>query len=137
MLRRADEAGDEDGARSVVELQRRADLLDAAPVQHHDLVGHGHRFDLVVGDVDHRRIELLVQRLEFDPHLDAQLGVEVRQRLVEQEDLRVAHDGAADGDALPLAAGELRRPAVEVVAELQDARRLSDARGTVALARRR
>ena len=46
-------------------------------------------------------------------HLHAQLGVEVRERLVEQEHLRVAHDGAAHGDALPLAAGKLARPPTE------------------------
>src|ERR1043165_6243006 len=34
-------------------------------------------------------------------------GVEVRQRLIEEEDAGVAHDGAPDGDALALAAGEL------------------------------
>jgi hypothetical protein len=43
---------------------------------------------------------------DLDPHLDAQLGVEVRERLVEQEHLRLAHDGAPDGDALALAARE-------------------------------
>ena len=48
-----------------------------------------------------------MQPRDLDPHLHAQLGVEVRQRLVEQEDLRLAHDGAADRDALALAAGEL------------------------------
>jgi hypothetical protein len=47
-LRRADEARDERVARRAVQLQRRADLLDIARAQHHDLVGHGHRFDLVV-----------------------------------------------------------------------------------------
>ncbi len=41
---------------------------------------------------------------DLHPHLHAQLGVEVGQRLVEQEDLRLAHDRAADGDALALAA---------------------------------
>ena len=50
--RRADEAGDEQVGRPVVELERRADLLDAAVVHHHDLVGHGHGLDLVVRDVD-------------------------------------------------------------------------------------
>ena len=49
----------------------------------------------------------------------AERRVEVGQRLVEQEHLRVAHDGAADGDALALAAGELRRLAVEQLLELQ------------------
>ena len=92
-----------------VELQRRADLLDVAGVEHDDLVGHGHRLDLVVGDVDHRRLELLVQFADLQPHRAAQRGVEVRQRLVEQEGRGLAHDGAADGDALALAAGELAR----------------------------
>jgi hypothetical protein len=49
-----------------------------------------------------------VQRLDLGAHLHAQLGVEIRQRLVEQEHLRIAHDGAAHGDALALAARKLR-----------------------------
>ena len=107
----------------VVELERRADLLDAAAAQHHDLVGHRHRLDLVVRDVDHRRPQALVQRGDLRAHLHAQLGVEVRQRLVEQEDRRLAHDRAADRHALPLAARELRRPALEQRVELQQLRR--------------
>ena len=78
-LRAADEAGDEAVDRVVVEVERRADLLDAAAVQHHDLVGHGHRLDLVVGDVDHGVAEVAVQRRDLDAHLHAQLGVEVRR----------------------------------------------------------
>ena len=45
-------------AGSVVELERRADLLDAPGAQHDDAVGQRHRLDLVVGDVDHRAAEL-------------------------------------------------------------------------------
>ena len=59
---------------------------------------------------------------DLDAHLHAQHGVEVRERLVEQEHLRLAHERPADGDALALAAGELRRPAVEQFLELQHAR---------------
>ena len=51
---------------------------------------------------------------------DAQRGVEVGQRLVEQEDLGVAHDGAADGDALALAARQRLGQAVEIFGQLQD-----------------
>ena len=104
---RADEPGDELVRGMVVELERRADLLDHAVAQDDDLVGEGHRLDLVVGDVDHGGVEPLVEPRELDAHLHAQRGVEVGERLVEQEDLRLAHDGAADGDALALAAGEL------------------------------
>jgi zinc and cadmium transporter len=59
--RRADEAGDEAVGRAVVELQRRADLLDAAVVHHDDAVGHGHGLDLVVRDVDRGGLQPLVQ----------------------------------------------------------------------------
>ena len=56
---------------------------------------------------------------DFQPHADAQRGIEVRQRLVEQEGGGFAHDGAADGDALALAARQLARAAVEVVGQVQ------------------
>ena len=104
----------------VVELERRADLLDQPVVHDDDLVGHGHGLDLVVGDIDRRGLEPLVQFLDLGAHLHAQLGVEVRQRLVEQEDLRIAHDGAAHGDALALAAGELARKALQIRSEAED-----------------
>ena len=100
-------------AGSVVELERRADLLDQAVVHDDDLVGHGHGLDLIVRDIDRRRLEALMQFLDLGAHLHAQLGVEVGQRLVEQEHLRIAHDGAAHGDALALTAGKLARIAVE------------------------
>ena len=106
-LRAADEAGDEQVARMVIELERRAGLLDDAALQHDDLVGHRHGLDLVVGDVDHGRGELLVQPGKLDPHLYAQSGIEIGERLVEQEDLGLPHDGAADGDALALAARQV------------------------------
>ena len=58
---------------------------------------------------------------ELDAHLHAQLGVEVRQRLVEQENLGLAHQRPADRNPLPLAARKFRRPAVEIGLKLQDA----------------
>ncbi len=65
-----------------VELGGRAELQDVAGVHHGDAVRHGHRLDLVVGDVDEGRAEALVQLGELGAHVDAQLRVEVRQRLV-------------------------------------------------------
>ncbi|RZM17829.1 MAG: ABC transporter ATP-binding protein, partial [Sphingomonas sp.] len=46
----------------------------------------------VVRDVDHRRPELLMQPRELVPHPRTQIGVEVRQRLVEQQHLGSTHD---------------------------------------------
>ena len=61
---------------------------------------------------------------DLDPHLDAEHGVEVGERLVEEEDLRLADQRPADGDALALAAGELGRLAVEELLELEHLARL-------------
>ena len=125
--RRADEAGDEAVRRAVVELERLADLLHDAVLHHHDAVAERHRLDLVVSDVNGGGLQPDVQALELHAHLHAQLRVEVRQRLVEQEHLRMAHDGAPDRDALPLPAGELARLAVEQRLDAQHGGRLTHA----------
>ena len=105
--RAADEACNKAVHRGVVQLERAADLLHNALVQDDDLVGQRHRLDLIVGDVDHRCLEVLMQLGQFQPHLDPQQCVKVRQRLVEQEHLRVTHQRPADGNPLPLSAGQL------------------------------
>ncbi len=101
---------------------------------HDDAVGQRHRLDLVVGHEDHRGLHALVQLGEFDAGARAQAGVEVGERLVEQEGLGVADDGAADGDALALAAGELAGLAIDQVLELQRLRGSVDAAGDLVLA---
>ena len=112
--RRAEEAGDEPVRRPLVDLDRRADLLDDAVLEHDDLIGERHRFDLIVGDVHRGRVRLAVDARDLAPHVAAQLRVEVRQRLVEQEHLGLAHDRATDRDALALAARQRLGPALEV-----------------------
>ena len=67
--RRADEAGDELVRRPLVDRLGRVVLLHDAALQDHDPVGHRHGLDLVVGDEDHRRLQLLRQRLDLRPHL--------------------------------------------------------------------
>ena len=83
---------------------------------HGDPLAHGQRLELVGRGVQHGRAEIAVQPLELGPHVVAQLGVEVGQGLVEQQQLGPAHQGAADRDALLLAARRRRRLAVERVA---------------------
>ena len=88
----------------LVERLRGVDLLQLALADHRDAVTHRHRLGLVVGDVDGRDAEVVLDARDLGAHLHAQLRVEVRQRLVHQERLRVAHDGPSHRDALALAA---------------------------------
>ena len=125
--RGADEAGDEGVRGPVIDIQRGVDLLDDAVLHNADAVAHGHGLDLVVRDVDHGGAEAGMELVDFGAHLDAHLGVEVGERFVEEEDGGLADDGAADGDALALAAGEGLRLAFEVVADAEDIRGLQHA----------
>src|SRR4029079_927943 len=54
-----------------------------------------------------------MQADQLNPHLDAQLCIEIGERFVHQEGAGMADDGSAHGNALPLPAGKLARLAVE------------------------
>ena len=100
--RRANEPRDKLVRRLVVKLQRGAELFHHTLVEHSDAVTHGHGLNLVMGHVNHGRAQLLVQPGQLDAHVHAQRGVKVRQRLVKQKNLGLAHDGAPDGHPLAL-----------------------------------
>ena len=124
--RGADEPGHEDVGRVVVEELRRPDLLQDAALDHRDPVAHRHGLDLVVRDVQRRDVQIVLHLGDLGAHLHAQLGVQVRQRLVHQEHLRLTDDRPAHRHPLPLTTGELlglalqHRPEFEHVGGLLD-----------------
>src|SRR6187431_2539204 len=130
----ADEAGDEHVVRTLVQVTGRADLLEESVLEHRDAVAHRQRLGLVVRDVDGRDAEAALQRCDLGTRLDAELGVEVRQRLVHEEHLRLTHDRTTHGDALTLATGECLRLAGEVLLEVEELGGLEDAGSTLFLA---
>ena len=103
----ADEARDERIGRPRVHRLRRADLLHAALVHHHQPVGQRHRLGLVVRHHDRGDAAAPLQDADLARHLLAQLGVEIGQRLVEQQHARLDRQRAGQCDALLLAAGKL------------------------------
>ena len=111
----------------MVEFVRRADLLDPSAIHDDHAVGQRHRLDLVVGDVDCRGLDLLMHALDLGAHLHAQLGVEIGQRFVEQENLGIAHDGAAHGDALALSARKCLGAAGKKLGDVENAGGVVDA----------
>ena len=102
-------------------LVRRAHLFDQAVPHDGDAVGHGQGLELVVGD-NHRRLGKAGKHfLDLAAHGLAQLDIKTRQRLVEEEAIRIADDGASHRDPLLLAFGDLVGQAVEHVLEMEDA----------------
>jgi hypothetical protein len=106
----------------VIQGRRRIDLLKVAIAEHGDAVAHCHRFDLVVRDIHGRHREALLELDQLGAGLDPKLGVEVRERLVHQVDLRVADDRPTHRDPLPLSAGEIAWLPVEVRLEVEQLR---------------
>ncbi len=125
--RAPDEAGDEQVGGQVVDILRWTQLLQDPARHHSDAIAERHRLHLVVGDVDGRDVHPLVQPLQIPADLHAELGVQVRQRLVQQERRRLTDERPAHRDALPLPAGELRRPPAEEIVEAEHRADAADA----------
>jgi hypothetical protein len=123
----ADEAGDEHGRGPVVDLGRSADLLDVAGVHDRDAVTHRQRLLLIVGDVDERDAELTLDALELELHDVTQFEVQRTERFVEQQGARIVDQGAGQGDALLLAAGQLRGLALREIRQADDLEQFVDA----------
>ena len=96
----------------VVNVGRRADLLDHTAVHHHHGVGHGQGLFLVVGDEDKGDPRLLLDLLQLHLHVLAQLQVQGAQGLVQQQHLGLVGQGSCDGHPLLLPAGQLAHPPV-------------------------
>ena len=133
-VRDADEVGHEAVDRSLVELGRLALLLDPPVVHDDDDVRHRQRLLLVVGHVHERDPDLLLERLELELHLLAQLEVERAERLVEEEDGRVVDERPGERDTLLLAAGQLPGAAGAVARQPHELERLAHAMRLVVLA---
>ena len=115
----ADELGDEAVDWPVEEVEEAAVLLQAAVVHHRDAVGDRRRLLLIVRDVDGGGVETLVQAAHLGPELHPEISLEVAERLVHEEHLRRAHDGAAERHPLALSARELVRPLAQMLGDLQ------------------
>ena len=92
-------------------------LDDVALVEHHHLVRDVPGETHFVGDDEHRDIGGVGDLAEDIEHVSDYLGVERGRDLVEEQDLRIHREGARDGDALLLPAGERGRMGVGLIGE--------------------
>ena len=95
--------------RFIINIFRRSHLLNLSVIHDHDLIRHGQRLFLVMSDKDKGNTHLLLDPLQFILHFLAQLQIQRRQRLVQQQHLRLVHQRSCNGDALLLSAGQQSR----------------------------
>ena len=88
-------------------LLRWARLDQDAVLHHYHPVGQGEGLHLVVGHVNGGEAQVGVEALDLGPHLDPQLGVQVRERLVQEHETRVQDQRPRNGNPLLLSAREL------------------------------
>ena len=119
-----DELCDEARRGSFIDRRGIAQLFDASRIHHRDAVGHDQRLALVVRHEDRRDAEAALDRHDLDPHFLAQLEVEIRQRLVEQQHRGIDDERARERHPLALAAGHLQRTAIAEAGELDEIERV-------------
>ena len=108
-VRCAEEGRDLAAGGPAIDIFRRAGLQDATALHDHDAIGQRHRLFLVVGDIERGDLQPPLQRAELVAHLGAQAGIEVAERLVEQQHRRARTP--ARGRSPRAAAGRPRAPA--------------------------
>ena len=107
-IRVSDELGSVGGRGTVIDFARRCDLLQFSHAQQRDAVRHHHGFFLIMRNKDEGDADFSLQGLQFHLHLPPQVGVERRQRFIEQQQSRTVHQSAGQRDPLLLAAADLR-----------------------------
>ena len=122
----AGEIGDEQIGRPVVDLVRRAHLQQLAVAHHPDAVAEHHRLGLVVGDIKRGHAGLLEDDAQIVAQPQAQFGIEVRQGLVEQQQLRPVDDAARQRDALHLPARQRHHRPVGIFRQADQFQHLVD-----------
>ena len=103
----ADELRHERRRRVGVQLGGGGELLELALAHHPDPVGDGERLLLVVRDEQCRRADIELYAADLVAQRRAHLGVEGRQRLVQQQHPRLDRECPSQRDTLLLAAGQL------------------------------
>ena len=106
----------------VLHLVRRAERDDLAVVQRHHAVGHHAHQVHVVLDHDHRDAEVLLDVLDPEPHALGLLDIQAGGRFVQQQQLRLDAQRAAEFDHLAHAIGQVgdQRVAIALKAEEGD-----------------
>ena len=103
----------------------RSSHLDETPLVHHaDAIGDRHCLLLVMGDDDEGERKLLLQFHQLELGFAAQLLIERRKRLVQEQETGAFDQRACKRDALALAAGELVRLALAQALELDELQHL-------------
>jgi hypothetical protein len=124
----ADEVGDKPVVREAVDIRRLVELFDASLVHHRDAVRQRQRLVLGVRDKYEGDADFALQVDEFALHFLAQLGVQRRQWLVQQQQAGAIHQPPRQRHPLLFPAGEFVGIGGGLVLQMHVGKRLPDPR---------
>ena len=119
-LRRSHESCYEQVARLLIQVLRSIYLLDNAVLHNNDSGTKGHSLGLVMCNVDDGGAQSLMQLSDLDTHLYTQLSIQVGQRLIHQEYLRVTNDCTSHSNTLSLTTGQSLGLTIKQRSQIQD-----------------
>ena len=99
--------------RLVIDLHRRIELHQPALVKNGQTLADAQGFALVVGHVDQGRAEPAMQREQLTAKRGAEGVIQVRERLIQEQDTGFPRHGPAQRDPLALATGKFLWPPVQ------------------------
>ncbi len=102
----------------LIQIARSAGLQNAPANHHADAIAERKGFFLIVCDVNGGQSKPRNQLAQLAARFFAQGDVKIRERLVKKQQRRLNSDGARDGHALLLAAGEFVDAALLVTRKL-------------------
>ena len=94
-------------------------LFDEHAIVHHrHVVGHSQGFHLIMGHVQGCHPQGLHEALQLETHFRPQLGIQVTQGLVQEQDSGFSHQGSGQGDTLLLPTAQKRCRAIGQVFQM-------------------
>ena len=111
-VRATNEVSNKNAGRVQVDLFGGVHLLDSSRIHHDNAVGHCHCFGLIVRDVHRGNPQTLLHPTNLHAHLHTKLRIQVRQRLIEEQNLRAHDHRSGQCNTLLLATGKLGRSAI-------------------------
>ncbi len=114
------------GLGPIIDFLWGAELLLSAFAYHHDSVCHRHCLFEIMSCIHHRLIDLFLESFQFPGHLLTDLGIQVGQRLVEQQNPGATDQGPPNGHSSQFSAAESLRQAIEDMSDPQVLRDLPD-----------
>ena len=111
--RAAHERGDEPMRRTFIDSPRRVDLHDPALVNHGQSLADAQGLALVMSDMHYRRAKPAMELDQLAPERCAERIIEVRERLIQQQDARLTNHRPAQRHALAFASREPGGPSIE------------------------